>query len=283
MATRAFIHTDLVGQTFLCYLLARSCRLQLVRLTGYGSSEVQLSTLASTLAAKDAVGLNRMHMIAVLDPSGSLILYTGTVLISKVHITPLLAPSSIPTTLVTPMTATAPLSAACQVKTPVAAGSLGGNPSGSSSFVEVRRSSLLPTKAPGDLAAFDEELHMLSPIAPQAVSYTQRQAHNVCKSLRDPAGNRLTLVYATGRMLRIALPLLNDTRLLTRCVATLRQVLSPSQFLHSEREHLVGRRGWPRWWPGVVVDPGDVRRLRGRRGAGCPTGPADRADQTMWS
>ncbi|XP_020808820.1 anaphase-promoting complex subunit 1-like [Drosophila serrata] len=58
MATRAFIHTDLVGQTFLCYLLARSCRLQMVRLTGYGSSEVQLSTLATTLAAKDAVGLN---------------------------------------------------------------------------------------------------------------------------------------------------------------------------------------------------------------------------------
>ncbi|XP_017050802.1 anaphase-promoting complex subunit 1 [Drosophila ficusphila] len=234
MATRAFIHTDLVGQTFLCYLLARSCRLQLVRLTGYGGSEVQLSTLASTLSAKDAVGLNRLHMIAVLDPSGSLILYTGTVLISKVHITPLLAPSAIPTATATPTPtpAPAPPPAPQQLKTPVAARSTGGNPSKSSSFAEVRRSSLLPTKAQADLAAFDEELHMLSPIQPLAVSYTQRQAHNVCKSLRDPAGNRLTLVYATGRMLRIALPLLNDTRLLTRCVATLRQVLSPGQFLH---------------------------------------------------
>lgn len=235
MATRAFIHTDLVGQTFLCYLLARSCRLQLVRLTGYGRGEVQLSTHASTLAAKDAVGLKRMHMIAVLDPSGSLLLYTGTVLISKVHITPFLAPTSIPTPLVTPMTAAPSPSASpapSHVKTPMAAaGPASGIPSGSSSFVEVRRSSLLPTKAPGDVAAFEEELHMLSPIQPQPVSYTQRQAHNVCKSLRDPAGNRLTLVYATGRMLRIALPFLNDTRLLTRCVATLRQVLSPTQFL----------------------------------------------------
>ncbi|XP_033168826.1 anaphase-promoting complex subunit 1 [Drosophila mauritiana] len=238
MATRAFIHTDLVGQTFLCYLLARSCRLQLVRLTGYESGELQLSTLASTLAAKDAVGLQRMHMIAVLDPSGSLLLYTGTVLISKVHITPFLAPTPIPTPLVTPMAAAASPSvpsaspAPSHVKTPMsAAGPASGIPSGSSSFVEVRRSSLLPTKAPGDVAAFEEELHMLSPIQPQPVSYTQRQAHNVCKSLRDPAGNRLTLVYATGRMLRIALPFLNDTRLLTRCVATLRQVLSPTQFL----------------------------------------------------
>ncbi|XP_017115012.1 anaphase-promoting complex subunit 1 [Drosophila elegans] len=232
MASRAFIHTDLVGQTFLCYLLARSCRLQLVRLTGYGSSEVQLSTLASTLSAKDAVGLNRLHMIAVLDPGGSLILYTGTVLISKVHITPLLAPTaSLATPLFTPTAAAAatpPPPVSAQSKAPVSVAGCGS----SSSFVEVRRSSLLPTKAPGDLAAFDEELHMLSPIPPQAVSYTQRQAHNVCKSLRDPAGNRLTLVYATGRMLRIALPLLNDTRLLTRCVATLRQILSPDQFLH---------------------------------------------------
>ncbi|EDV34305.1 uncharacterized protein Dana_GF21034 [Drosophila ananassae] len=228
MASRAFIHTDLVGQTFLCYLLARSCRLQLVRLTGYGCSEIQISTLASTLSAKDAVGLNRLHMIAVLDPSGSLILYTGTVLISKVHITPLMAPTTIPTPSPVPTPSPAPTPA--QLKTPVA--TVVASSSSSSSFVEVRRSSLLPTKAPADLAAFDKELHMLSPIPPQSASFTQRQAHNICKSLRDPAGNRLTLVYATGRMLRIALPLLNDTRLLTRCVATLRQVLSPDQFLH---------------------------------------------------
>ncbi|KAH8419854.1 hypothetical protein KR009_003297 [Drosophila setifemur] len=227
MATRAFIHTDLVGQTFLCYLLARSCRLQLVRLTGYGSSEVQLSTLASTLSAKDAVGLNRLHMIAVLDPGGSLILYTGNVLISKVHITPLMAPTSIPTPPPPPPPAPS------QLRTPVPEGGVPAcSPATGTAFVEVRRSSLLPTKAPSDLAvAFDEELHMLSPIQPQAISYTQRQAHNVCKSLRDPAGNRLTLVYATGRMLRITLPLLNDTRLLTRCVASLRQVLTPTQFL----------------------------------------------------
>ncbi|XP_034650000.1 anaphase-promoting complex subunit 1 [Drosophila subobscura] len=232
MATRGFIHTDLVGQTYMCYLLARSCRLQMVRITGYGSTDVQLSTMASTLPAKDAVGLNRMHMIAVLDPGGSLILYTGTVLISKVHITPLLA-SSVPTTsMATPKTVPAAAAASGAAVTAKASSNSSGSGGGSSSFGDVRRSSLLPTKAPADLASFDEELHMLSPIAPQVVSYTHRQAHNICKSLRDPAGNRLTLVYATGRMLRIALPLLNDTRLVTRCIATLRQVLNPTQFLH---------------------------------------------------
>ncbi|TDG41004.1 hypothetical protein AWZ03_012572 [Drosophila navojoa] len=230
MATRAFIHTDLVGQTYLCYLLARSCRLQMVLINGYDTSELQLSTLASTLPAKDAVGLQRMHMIAVLDPGGNLILYTGTVLISKVHITPQLATAPQTTYIATPSPATTP-TPQTPVQGPTASAQL---KVANSSFVEVRRSSLLPTKAAADLSAFDEELelHMLSPIQPQPMSYTQRQAHNVCKGLRDPAGNRLTLVYATGRMLRIALPLLNDTRLITRCVAALRQVLSPAQFLH---------------------------------------------------
>ncbi|EDW62517.1 anaphase-promoting complex subunit 1 [Drosophila virilis] len=233
MATRAFIHTDLVGQTYLCYLLPRSCRLQLVLIHGYDTSELQLSTMASTLPAKDAVGLQRLHMIAVLDPGGNLILYTGTVLISKVHITPQLTTTAPSVHSVTPTPGSAP-AATVHPHTPLQAMLPSQLKPASSSFVEVRRSSLLPTKAAADLNAFDEELelHMLSPIQPQPMSYTQRQAHNICKALRDPAGNRLTLVYATGRMLRIALPLLNDTRLITRCVAALRQVLNPTQFLH---------------------------------------------------
>ncbi|XP_032594835.1 anaphase-promoting complex subunit 1 [Drosophila grimshawi] len=242
MATRAFIHTDLVGQTYLCYLLARSCRLQLVLLNGYDTDEpLQLSTLAATLNAKDAVGLPRLHMIAVLDPGGSLILYTGTVLISKVHITPLLTRTTpaVHVQLATPPPPpppAVPVPVPTTTATPTATGTAGSHlkstTTTSSSFGEVRRSSLLPTIIDADFNAFDEELHMLSPIAPQPISYTQRQAHNVCKALRDPAGNRLTLVYATGRMLRISLPLLNDTRLITRCVAVLRQVLNPGQFLH---------------------------------------------------
>ncbi|XP_030380933.1 anaphase-promoting complex subunit 1 [Scaptodrosophila lebanonensis] len=225
-ATRAFIHTDLVGQTYLCYLLPRSCRLQLVLLTGYGTPELQLSTLASTLPAKDAVGLTRMHMIVVLDPGGNLILYTGTVLISKVHITPLLS-TTVPSSLIA---TNIPLLNQLATPTPP---TIKGSMSGSPSFVEVRRSSLLPTKsATAELNSFDDELHMLSPIQPQPISYTHRQAHNVCKALRDPAGNRLTVVYATGRMLRITLPLLNDTRLITRCISTLRQLLKTTQFLH---------------------------------------------------
>lgn len=54
---------------------------------------------------------------------------------------------------------------------------------------------------------------------------------NICLSLRDPAGNRLTLVYSSGKMLRITLPLINETKFVSRCIAALRQVLKREQYM----------------------------------------------------
>lgn len=38
--------------------------------------------------------MKRMNMIAVLDPAGTLILYTGTVLVSKVHVATVINPNA---------------------------------------------------------------------------------------------------------------------------------------------------------------------------------------------
>lgn len=57
ISTKAFIHTDLVGQTFLCYLLPRSCKLQMVRINNFENKELQISTIPMTVVAKDAVAL----------------------------------------------------------------------------------------------------------------------------------------------------------------------------------------------------------------------------------
>lgn len=95
-----------------------------------------------------------MNMIAVLDPSGTLILYTGNVFVSKVHIPNTLSntPSSQKIMLnVTPAT---------QNKSP------------NTSFP--RRSSLLPTaQKPGD-ANFEDELHLLSPVHPLQPQFSNR-------------------------------------------------------------------------------------------------------------
>lgn len=92
-----------------------------------------------------------MNMIAVLDPSGTLILYTGGVLVSKVHI---------PNTI----TGNTPSS-----KIPTTTNQ---NKSPNTSFP--RRSSLLPTaQKPGD-ATFEDELHLLSPVHPLQPPFLNR-------------------------------------------------------------------------------------------------------------
>ncbi|KAL9886530.1 anaphase promoting complex subunit 1 [Glossina fuscipes fuscipes] len=214
LASKAFIHTDLVGQIYLCYLLPRSCKLQMVRLSNYNTKDLQISTVSTSVSAKDATTLERMNMMAVLDPSGSLLLYTGLILVTRVHI-----PNN--TLCNTPIT---PVSVAANVA--VMPHTL--DKSLYTSFP--KRSSLLPSTQKSMNNTLEEELHMLSPVQPLPTKLSNRSS-NVCISLRDPAGNRLTLVYATGKMLRITLPLINETKLVGRCIVGLRQILKRDQYI----------------------------------------------------
>lgn len=47
-----------------------------------------------------------------------------------------------------------------------------------------------------------------------------------CCGIRDPSGNRLTLLYPGARMYRIALPLLSECPFVTKCLYALRAVLN---------------------------------------------------------
>lgn len=200
IATKAFVHVDLIGQTHLCYLLPRSGKLQLVRITNYNEECTQIEIDIFSIPAKDAVVLDRMKMVAILDPSGTLILYTGTVFVSKVHVVAVI-PSSVPQ-----------------------------NKPSCSPFP--RRSSLLPTAPQKSDSNFEEELHMLSPVHPLQPLFPIRSSSGVCLNLRDPAGNRLTLVYPTGKMYRLSLPLINETFFVTRCIEALRLILHKEKYIH---------------------------------------------------
>ncbi|XP_004520043.1 anaphase-promoting complex subunit 1 [Ceratitis capitata] len=213
IANRAFEHTDLVGQTYFCYLLPFSCKLQLVRLLNYGTKELQVSNKSLSIPAKDAVPMERLRMIAVLDPSGSLILYTGAVMVSKVHVAAAMGSTSV--CVVTP--------------TPNATTSTLAGKSPNTSFP--RRSSLLPTIQKPTDTTFDEELHLLSPVHPLQPQFPNRKTSNFCTSLRDPAGNRLTLVYPYGKMYRIELPQFNETKFISRCIGAMRRILNREQFM----------------------------------------------------
>lgn len=132
----------------------------------------------------------------VLQPCGSLAVYSGPHLISKVHIGGVLAN-----------------------RQPIPASVVQAN----SSFP--RRSSLLPTVQNVD-TSFDEELHMLSPVYPVQPNFNTRKSDSLCCSLRDPAGNRVTLVYPNESMYRISIPFISECPFVTRCLCVLRQVLN---------------------------------------------------------
>ncbi|XP_055370778.1 anaphase-promoting complex subunit 1 isoform X2 [Condylostylus longicornis] len=202
VASLAFMHTDLIGQVYLCYLLPRTGKLQLSRLEKTSSPNTQIFGMISSLPAKDAVVLEKMNMIAILDSNSSLVLYTGPVLISKVHISSLAIP-----TFTTPITCT---TATLMANFP-------------------RRSSLLPSRAQSD-SQFDDELNLLSPVQPLHASLPNKVS-NLCIGLRDPAGNRLTLTYGCGKMYRISLPLMNENHFITQCIYALRQVLKKDVYV----------------------------------------------------
>lgn len=58
MAASGFIHTDLIDQKFVCYLLARSENLMIARLEKTKSSDILVLGVLTSIPAKDAVCLN---------------------------------------------------------------------------------------------------------------------------------------------------------------------------------------------------------------------------------
>lgn len=96
-------------------------------------------------------------------------------------------------------------------------------PSVSSSFP--RRSSLLPTVS--NESSFDDEVHLLSPVYPLQSQYNLRSSsgNNMCSTLRDVCGSRVTLQFTNDMMYRITLPPLSECPLVTKCLVVLRTIL----------------------------------------------------------
>ncbi|XP_062701630.1 anaphase-promoting complex subunit 1 [Aedes albopictus] len=200
MASKGFIHDDLVGDTYLCFLLPRSEKLSLIRIDGSSTDNILIppATVAVQIPAVDAVCMKRLNMIAVLAPCGTLMLYSGSTQVGKVHVGGILS-SFVTSTALSASFATSQ-----------------GFP---------RRSSLLPTVPAAQAETrFDEELHMLSPVQPLHSATTTSRLNN-CSSIRDGSGNRLTLAFNNDKMFRISLPIMSECQLVSRCLLALREAL----------------------------------------------------------
>lgn len=88
---QAFLHTDIVGLDYLCFMV-KVCgvtRLQIVRLqkshsNGPTSKPNIIVGTVSSVVAKDAVVLSHLKMIALIDETGNIILQSGNNFVGKV-------------------------------------------------------------------------------------------------------------------------------------------------------------------------------------------------------
>lgn len=91
--TKTFLHTDLIGHEYLCFMVKVGgvSKLQIMRLQkGRAHGQVCKTNLIvgaiSSVAAKDAVVLDQLNMIALIDESGNIILQSGNYVVGKVSL-----------------------------------------------------------------------------------------------------------------------------------------------------------------------------------------------------
>ncbi|KAL4715619.1 hypothetical protein ACJJTC_006198 [Scirpophaga incertulas] len=200
---KTFLHTDLIGHNYLCFIVKMSgiSKLQIVRLQK-SHSHGQLSKniivgLVSSVLAKDAVVLEHLNMIALIDESGNIILQSGNNVVGKVHVGGVLA-----------RLIDSPYTKRSTFQSPFP-----------------RRSSLLPSRC-NDVSSFDDSaLHLLSPVPHTAASRLEQRETLGLSGLCDAAGSRLTLQFDSGAMYRISLPTISCSSLVSKCCSALKAIL----------------------------------------------------------
>ncbi|XP_012268770.2 anaphase-promoting complex subunit 1 isoform X2 [Athalia rosae] len=205
-ASKVLLTTDLVGQSYLGYLVPSRSQLFLVRLEKSNEQGQLIFGMVTSIVAKDAAGLPKLHMIAIIDLSNGVALYSGVTCIGKVHITGLVSPLTI-----------------SNYSLPNFGQKLG------SPFP--RRSSLIIPNCPtSHEAKFDDDVHLLSPVTSVSATRIPLMLENSAldtnlMALEEAVRNTLTLKYENGKFFKISLPEPSTSPLVTTCLLTLRGVL----------------------------------------------------------
>ncbi|XP_053668809.1 anaphase-promoting complex subunit 1 [Anopheles marshallii] len=254
MGSEGFMHTDLVGNTYICFLQSRACRLTLVQYNKTNLSECR----SYMIPARSAIALDHINMIVVLEPSGRLVLYSGPQTVGKLHVTGLHTDcfrANIVGSGQTPGAPFIPLRTNQTSSTTKSASSVG-----SASLLEgfPRRSTLLPNVSVAD-GKFEEEFHFLSPVRPVhcgSVASGTKPIHSSTGSvrmapdtstivkLRDATGSRFTLVLGNDRLVRLALAPVAESQLVLSCLKVMRLAL-PNAIIHEFLIHWYGTRNVP--------------------------------------
>ncbi|XP_070577566.1 anaphase-promoting complex subunit 1-like [Ptychodera flava] len=210
-ASKAFLTSDMCGQKFLCYLVELCRELRCVKYSETNDRKQLIFGTTTVIQAKDVLSLDKLNMMLTIDINGSLVLYSGIVKVSKVHLP--YTPSSLSLTM---------------------SGSL-PRPSTPLDSPRFPTTSSRPSSAMG---AVMEEVVMLSPVQAEfsdssklqdtGPSYLDDYAFSSCGqivALRDPVSTRFTLEYGNGNMYRTSLPEMCSSPLVKYCLEALKYIL----------------------------------------------------------
>ncbi|XP_008202865.1 anaphase-promoting complex subunit 1 [Nasonia vitripennis] len=205
-ASRVFLTTDLIGQTYLCYLIQNQYRLYLVRLEKSNEPNQIIMGMVNTITAKDAISLPKLNMMAVMESNGNIIIYSGTSFIGKLHI-PNVVPNIVGNNYV--------------LSSVYGRDFLSPYP---------RRSSLIsPNRQSTPDVKFDEGVHLLSPVGGGAYTQLDMIDNSLFDGgpvqLKSAVSNKLILEYGDSNYVKMTLPTLKGSPLVLMCLQTLKNIL----------------------------------------------------------
>lgn len=204
-ASKVLLTKDLVGQGYLGYLVPNKCQLLLVRLEKTNKQQQIIFGMSATIVAKDAVSLPALNMIATVDLSNGVTLYSGITCVGKVHIMSLLPSIS-------------------------GYNYFSNNHNNKLNSPFPRRSSLISSNVASAYdVKFEEALHTLSPVGGHCGRPPMLMENSLLDinliGLKDAVGNKITLEYGNKSFYRVALPTSATSPLVTKCLKALRSVL----------------------------------------------------------
>ncbi|XP_058810342.1 anaphase-promoting complex subunit 1 isoform X2 [Phymastichus coffea] len=203
-ASKVFLTTDLLGQVYFCYLIRNQSRLFLARIEKSNDPNQIILGMLYSVTAKDAISLQELKMIVVIETNNNISLFSGMSLVGKLHI-----PSNTHNII--------------------------GNTSLSSNLYSQilqspypRRSSLIsPTKSSTPELRFDEGVHLLSPVqgtcSHNVIDYSFYDGSNVI--LKNTILNKIIIECGSCKYFKISLPIFKASPLVSKCLQTLQSIL----------------------------------------------------------
>ena len=217
-ASKVFISTDLMGQSYICMHLSQSQSLKLIRTEQSNDRTKLIFGSTNIISAKDAEPIPSLNMIVTVDLNNNLVLYCGLSKTSIIHL---------PSTLCTAFTNSLLLSPSSTLS----------SRSLSYQSPSYKRSSLTASSRPNSAAAnfnpFQIESKILSPVIPESdlesssfvSSLPQYPIIGKIVSVRDPVKDRITVQSIDSTLYRFALPPITCSSIVSQCLNALKSVL----------------------------------------------------------